>query len=296
MIIKTHKAILTLLLLLCCTTLLAQENVRVTADRNSTAVGEPIVLTLEYRLSGTGSPVVQWPDSIPHLEWVARHPYKKIEKGKQRWLLQEMIITSYDKGKWVLPAVTLLASGKKIQTTPLKLGFYYSADSHTDNYHDIKDIEAVPAPESSWYYWVITGIVLLIAIYVLKKSRKKKVVPASVQHPQNKSAYEQACKELQQLKLLLKDKHPDMKFFYTQLVDVFRKFVSEKKQFSSMQKTNGELIAFLQTCSLPEEQLRQLVRQLELGDEVKFAMHKPGKEEAEKSFFLIELAMKFMNT
>jgi hypothetical protein len=268
----------------------------VKADKNSAAVGVTIVLTLEYRLSGAGSPVVQWPDSIPHLEWVEKHPYKKLDRGKQKWLVQEMQLTSYDTGKWVLPPVIVIDGGKKWQSSTTSLQFHYSEDSHASNYHDIKDIEAVPAPESSWYYWISALFILLTGLFIFHKNRKKPVVNIQVSIPQKITAYEQATQELDLLKRQLKSKHPEMKQFYTQLVDVFRKFIRDRKQFSSMEKTNGELIAYLKTCSLPDDQLRQLVRQLELADEVKFALYQPKIEEAEKSFFLIELAIKYMNS
>lgn len=216
-------------------------------------------------------------------------------RGKEKWLVQKIVLTSYDTGHWMIPSVSLQLKDKKLQSAPVPIAVFYSSYSLASNYHDIKEIVPVPAPPVYWPYWTTAFLLVIAAVFFYRRYRLKRASSAPLVAAIKISPFDQAMQEMKLLKEQLKHKHPDMKIFYTSLVDIFRKYISDQRQFSSMEKTNGELIVYLNTCQLPADQLSQLVKQLELADAVKFALHKPGHEEAEKSFFLLELAMKYLN-
>lgn len=277
------------------TTVCSQDQLRLLLDTNVIHVGDPLGLRVEFRLREAVNSKFNWPDSIPHMEWVEKNSPTVELRGKEKWLVQKIKITSYDTGRWVIPPVELTVKGKRYLTGPAFVAVYYSSSSLGSNYHDIKDIVAVPAPANYWPYWISAFLILVAALLFYRKKQLKRKAVASKMPTLKINPFDEAMQEMKLLKEQLKQKHPEMKSFYTLLVDIFRKYLRDQHNFSSMEKTNGELIAYLHTSNLPADQLNQLVRQLELADAVKFAMQKPSHEEAEKSFFLLELAMKYMN-
>ena len=258
-------------------------------------VGELFECTVELPIEDGNNYTIQWPDTIPHLEIVEKKPSKSVMKGNAKWYLQTIVYTSYDTGHWNLPSITVISRKKSISSKPLSIGVFYSQESLSSNYRDIKDIVAVPDSSVTWYYWVTAIGLLLIGLLVFLKVRKRNTSQTIVAPELQLTPFEIATQEMKDLKEQLKHPHLDMSIFYIRLTDVFRRFIRDKKRFSSLEKTNGELINYLHNCGLPKEQMRQLEKQLELADAVKFARYKPDHEEAEKSFFLLELAIKFLN-
>lgn len=270
----------------------AQVLVKSFMDTDSVGIGTPVKVTIEGRLP-LGVPYsVKIPDSIPHFEIIDKSELKEENEMDGKKFTQVITILSYDSGVQVIPPFEVQVKNKKYLTDKLSLLIGYMQQSDADAYRDIKAI--VPAPPFKWTRELIALIVgsvvflILILYLILRKKKQPKLAP---QAPP-KSPYDQAMDELRTLKQSWEREEISARDFYGELNRIFRWYVQQTQEFSSLDKTNHEMIQFLKHSLLPKEQLELLIQTLRLSDFVKFAKYIPSKEEMEKSWFVTEISIK----
>ena len=92
---------------------------------------------------------------------------------------------------------------------------------------------------------------------------------------------------MQQLDALQKQNLP-IKEYYTRLTEIFRTYMTKRKNISSLQKTTDELVTQLRTLHMDPEDYQKLANVLRLCDFVKFAKYQPGTEDARVALSLIK--------
>lgn len=274
---------------LCPTFASAQPIINTTVNKTKIKIGEPIIVRLSARWPDrpifTSSFIV--PDSIVHFEIWEKSQQTAIKNGIE----QQLTLTSFDSGLHVIPSFPLKMPANNdsaildyhtdsipITVMPVKV------DSLQD-YHDIKDIIEVPsAPQ--WPYITAIAIITLVSLIILhiliqKRRVSKKMHPAFLQ---NGDPYENALQALKKLEADITNL--PSKWFFTQLVDIYRNYIRDKYNFYSHQQTGDKLILHVKSF-LNQDSFFQFASTIRMSDMAKFAKYEPVADEWKNSIQII---------
>lgn len=285
-----------ILLMLPATQLKSQVLVKMAADKDHILVGETVKITLEARLPlGEKFSWVKW-DTIPHFEWIEKGQPETTDGIDGKKVLQEMTVTGYDTGYWVIPRQSIKVSGKTYYTDTLGIRIDYSSNFNpAEEYRDIKETEDVQSPEAGNLRWYILGaatILLLVLIYIF--FRRKPGQPGS-KEAEKASPFDEAMIAIAALRKQPVNNEMEVKVYFTQLNDILRNYISRQFRFSTKEKTNDELAIQLKQLNIPADQYTSLIQALRMADFVKFARYLPPTAENEKSLSVIESAIVSLN-
>jgi len=96
-------------------------------------------------------------------------------------------------------------------------------------------------------------------------------------------AYKAALRRLEKI-----NSTDEAKYLYTELVDIFRDYLHNRKNIQSFSKTTDDLSVQMRQLQLHNEQYNQLVQTLRMSDMVKFAKYQPQTKENEEAISVIE--------
>jgi hypothetical protein len=271
-------------------------SVKATVDRGEILIGEPIQLMLEVKLP-LGREAAWFPlDSIPHFEFVEKGNIDSVTTISDRSLRQHLIITSFDSGRWVIPALPFTLNGKKYFTDSIPVSVNFSKFDPKQDYHDIKDILAVDNPYTNYIAWILSGLTIVSALLFLYFVTRKKITSRAEQKSALRiSPFEEAMKSLEELKGRRLPETGQLKLYYTNLNDILRLFVSRKLQIKTMEKTNEELIIQLKGLNIPNDRFSLLVQALRMSDFVKFAKYHPDEQDNERNYEIIKSSIELLN-
>lgn len=252
--------------------------VKAIIDKPKILIGEPLRLTLEADIP-EHEPIRFFQfDSIPHFEFLDRPKIDTSNTGGGTMLRQVIMLTSFDSGHWVIPALSLTDA---IRTDSIPVDVVFSSFDPAQPYHDVKDIiEVNPQEEKKeikWWYFVAGAVVLLLLLILLFRKKKKPVVVV-VAEPAD--PYKEAMLELQQLQT----EKPETKQYYSRLVDIFRVYVAAKKGIHSLQATTDDLVIQLKGLNLRNDEFDRLSQTLRQSDFVKYAKYIPSAEDDKNNF------------
>ena len=274
-----------ILILLLLVNRVGSQEVSAVADRDSILIGEQFKLTLKA-VYGQGRPA-SWPglDSLPGFEIIETLKADTAETQSGLSISQDFILTSWDSGTMRIPALRI---GRNL-TRPLNIEVGYVELDPNRDYNDIKDILLVQRPkDSKWYWYLIFGMVLAGLFLLFFPKMKKQEVPKEI--PPEK-AYEAAMKKLHALE---DGSNHDEKYFYTELVHIFREYLQRKKGIESHSKTTEDLVLPIQSLQLPVAQHDQLINSLQLSDMVKFARYQSIEQEKRAAFTTIKESIMYI--
>lgn len=254
-------------------------------DKNKVLLGQPFTLTIEARIPTTGN--LQFPviDSIPHFEFVGD---RKLDSTKEATFLRiraQYQLISFDSGHWVIPSFAL---SRRIISDTIPMDVVYSEFDPKQSYHELRDIIPVEEAELEkkmqwWYYAIAGGVLLAFILYlVVRKKPAKPVSPAIVLN-----AYERAKKQLAQLQ----GNRPVAKAYYSELTEIFRQYVSDRKGIRSLQNTTDDLVVQLRGLYNDKSAFDSLAQALRLADFVKFAKYVPNADDDRMAFETISRAI-----
>lgn len=282
---------LILLFLLLGSVVSAQKNVPVTAiaDKSKILLGEQFDIVLGARFSDSSQVAFFAIDTLPHFEIVQKFKIDTVINGKEVSLSQKITLTSFDSGRWQIPALSLPASA--IKTKPIAIDVVFSSpfDPKKD-YHDVKDIIGVSVSKETEWYWYLIGVALLLLLFILLFPRKKKPVK---EIELDANAYKTALSDLQKLKKE-QEAGGEVKVYYVRLVDIFRKYLHKGKGIQSFSKTTDDLALQIKSLDLPIDAYDQLVQTLRLSDAVKFARAEPRLEENNQALEIIRKSIELI--
>ena len=255
-----------------------QQGITVTAtvDRQKILIGEPIELRLTANIPENEAIRFFHVDTIPHFEFLEKRKIDTSNTSNGTRLTQLIRITSFDSGQWVIPSFILADT---IATDSIPVDISFSAFDPNQPYHDIKDVIDVEEENKKQWWWFAIGggLLLLLILYLVLRKRTRPV--ARVESPPV-DPYKEAMTEL----AALQGSRPEIKQFYSSLVDIFRLYVYRRKGLLSLQKTTDDLVVQLREISLNKEQFDRLAQALRLSDFVKFAKYVPTETDNVNSF------------
>jgi hypothetical protein len=266
-----------------------QVNVKASVDRTTILIGEQIKLNLEAMMPvGTG---FKWfkTDTIPHFDIVDPGKLDSSIDANSKMYRQQLIITSFDSGYWTIPAFVLQSGRKRFRTDTFAINVTYAPYDTAKDYNDIKDIIPVKNPRNPYIPWIIAAVSLLALAGIIYFLRKKKTVPKPVAPPVSKlSPVDEAMESLEALRKEDLPKKGEVKQYYTRLNDILRWYVFRKFHFSSLEKTNDELVMQLRQTRLSQPDYTNLAQALRMADFVKFAKYTPSEADQEEVFQVIK--------
>lgn len=267
------------------------QHVSATIDREKILIGEAVTLTLKAEnINATVAPVRQWfnlPDSINHLEVTARAAIDTLNINGSIVYTQTLTLTSFDSGRWKLPAMQLLlqsedgkTSVKPLLTDSLYIDVLPVNVSALQEYHPIKDIiEVEVKTDYTRILAIIAGIILLAALVYFIIKQNKKIKPA-VQPAKSKiSLFEDA---IAQLEALQKQDLPNV-LFYTRLDEICRNYIQQQLHVRALHLTQDEIMIQLNVFLQDKDQRTQFYQLLRLINAVKFAKYAPPQTQQQQA-------------
>ena len=273
-----------LLLLLCGSTGHAQTDIAVKAsiDKNKILIGEKIELTLEASMPLGTAPAWFPLDSLAHFDFISKGKIDTTVRNSQVSYRQKLLITSFDSGRWSVPALPLSVGNRDYLTDSLEVSVAFTNFDPKQDYHDIHDIVETTASQLSYLTWVFAGagiLALLLLVYLLRKKVQRRTATASPTVFSYLSPREEAVQALKLLREKAAAGTLQTKAYHTGMNEIFRHYLHRRAGLSSMQKTSAELMLQLQPLGLPNTAFTAVAQALRMNDAVKFARYQPAAEE-----------------
>jgi hypothetical protein len=270
--------------------------VKTSVDKNNILIGQQI----NYRIS-TSMPDntyrLSWlsiPDSVGNFNVITKNKIDSVYSNGIWNFSQDIILTSFDSGRQVIPPLTLTASTLdgdstfNLFTDSIAINVTYSPTDSIMPFHDIKNIIEVKK-SFPWWAWALValGIILLIIwiLFLFKFFKKKKDIKI---FESKLSPYDEAMQLLNNLEKENLLQQNEFKEYYSRLSDIFKRYLSRKTNTYQLHLTTDELLMELKEFDLSKEQLSNFAGSLRMGNAVKFAQYIPPAYENEKSFLQIK--------
>ena len=251
-------------------------------DTTRIRIGEQI----EYQIIVNETENVKFPklflDDLKRIEVVESF---KIDSLKNQ-LIKKYALTSFDSGRYVLPAQTVFIKDKMYLTDSIIIDVATIAtDTIKQPMFAIKNIKKEPytfADIITAYWWIIVLIIVIgIILYFVLKDKvvhyEKDKLP-----PFDRAM--QRLKELDGKQLIEQDK---VKLYYVELTDIVRTFIEREMNIPALESTTDELLETITDFNdsshldIPKETIDKLKKLLQEADLVKFAKSKPMSNEIE---------------
>lgn len=271
--------------------------VKASINRNKILIGEPITLSLEATVPD--GQTANWfaLDSLPHFDFIEKGKIDTAADNGGTIYRQNIQITSFDSGRWSVPALGLDVNGRSYLTDSLLVSVAFTNFDATQPYHDIKDILAVQILNQRNIIItvaIVTLLSLLLLIYLLRKPVTR-LARAEKKYAGSKTPYEQAIEALEELKSKRLPESGQVKAFYTSMDEILREFITRKTGNSLREKTSNELGMYLKDIRMENDSFIALVQTLRMSDAVKFAKFIPGNNDNEASFAVIRKSIDSLN-
>ena len=266
--------------------------VKTSVDKNKILIGERINLHVEtsmpdntYRLS--------WflvPDSFGNFVPIIKNKIDTAFSNGIWTFSQNIVLTSFDSGRQVIPPLSLSASTLDSDSTfnlftdSVAVDVTYSPADSILPFHDIKNIIEVKKSFPLWA-WILGGLaILLIIIWIvfLRKFFKKKKDIAVFES--KLSPYDEAMHSLNELEKENLPAQNKSKEYYYRLTDIFKRYLSRKTNKYQMHLTTDEVLMELGGLDISKQQISEFANSLRMSNVVKFAKYIPPAYENEKAF------------
>lgn len=255
-------------------------------------IGEAMHLELSAELPSREA--YQWPvlDTLSQVVILESGALDTLDESAGLKLQQTLTITSFDTGVVTIPALPLKQGDKTWLTEERKIAVALPESGQKEDYFDIKGLLNVKRPWY-WYLWfLIPVLVLALLVWVWQKYRRREprsTVSKEPAVPPHLEAY-QALDELESEKLWQNGKY---KRYYSQLIDILRRFLARRYGMKTMESTADELALKTQKLSLPQDFTEEYRRVLQTSALVKYAKAKPLAAENEHALGLTRKFIEF---
>lgn len=216
-------------------------------------------------------------------------PDSTIIENDRLVIKQDILVTSFDSSLYLLPPVKVIDGADTIYSNQvaLKVSTIPVNVDKPEEFNDIKDVWKPPFVLAD-YYPIIFGILLALFLicviaYIIKRIRNKQsLIPFKKQEPKL-PPYEQAIKELDEIKQQKLWQQGRSKEYYTLITETLRRYIVERFGVNAMEMTSAEILDVIrkeQEANSVYENLKQI---MQLSDFVKFAKMNPLPDENDLS-------------
>lgn len=285
-----------------------QGNAKVTLQNPTIKIGEQTVLDLEFNYFTSDSSDLIWPEFDNYLT----NSIEIIDKGQVGTVnivcdstvcpifkKQSLIITSFEPGKLIIPAIKFSIDDSNFYSQPIRLFVETVKIDTSQSIYDIYGIYEVNYPlteravdftKQYWHWFLI--LVLLIIIFILFRKYKNRPVEKYIAPKIIIPAHITALAALNQLKKQKGWEQENRKKYYSQLTDAVRLYLEDRFKIQALEQTTTEIIRDLKFADITANDKEFLKQILQQADFVKFAKFKPTNEDGllalDKSFDFVE--------
>lgn len=265
------------------------QNMQTSVDKKKILIGERIYYNIQFTFPNKSFAIeFNVPDSMPHFEVMGKRVVDTVIDNNYV-VRQQLVITSWDSGKWVIPSfpikirnVNNSANVYNVSSPIVTIEVGHAPADSTDTLRGIKPILPVKEAKVKWWYWALAALALLLIIYLLYRYFKNKPAKAAPVFDSTLTPYEEAMKALKELEVLDLYKKAQIREYHSGLSEVFKKYLSCKKQVSVMQNTTGEILQVLKDNNLSSDLLSEIANSLRSADAVKFAKYEPMPDQSSR--------------
>ncbi|NTV82670.1 MAG: hypothetical protein HGA23_00035 [Bacteroidales bacterium] len=264
-------------------------------EKDAIRIGDQI--RMELTVTVPAGSRLQWPmllDTLArNIEILRKSGIDTVSSDKEQFTLkQELIITSFDSGTYVIRPILFKynRTGDTLtfftETMPLTLDVQ---TIQTDAAQDIKPIKPplkAPVTFREMLPWIgLVLLILIIAALVYYYYKKKKLQPPVVATRLNTTIppYEAAIEALDSLRLKKLWQSGRTKEYYSELTEIVREYIELRFPVRAMEMTTSEINAALRQTEVSATSREKLNQVLILADLVKFAKEQPLPLENEQS-------------
>ncbi len=227
---------------------------------------------------------------IQGIQVLRQSPVDTVLMDNDRLRLQKnYLLTSFDAALYYIPPIQLKAGGENYESGHLSLKVIsFEVDTASMDLFDIKGIEKPPFV--IWDYALPVGLVLggvillLLAYYLYIRFHKTKQVKEAEPDPElllpPHVAALQALDKIRIEKIWTEGKY---KLFYTQVIDVLRKYIERRFEIPAMELSSSEVLTIFRKNKDVQPVYEQLKQLLILADFVKFAKFQPLESENQQA-------------
>jgi hypothetical protein len=264
-------------------------------EKNSIQIGDQV--RLELNLTLPAGSLVQWPlllDTIAvNVEILRKSGIDTVSSDKELFTLkQELIITSFDSGSYVVQPILFKYHRKGdtliyfTETRPLMLDVQTIQTDPAKDIMPIKPPLRAPVTFRELLPWIglvlfILAIVALVYYYRKKKKQAKPLVAARLKT--TIPPYEAAIEALESLRLKKLWQSGRVKEYYSEMTDIVREYIELRFPVRALEMTTGEIHAALRQVDVNSGAREKLYQVLVLADLVKFAKEQPLPLENDQS-------------
>ncbi len=293
-----RKSILILIAILFSSTCLhtTAQSFEIKAQFDSVAMFIGDQATLSFIVTQEQQAKVQLPElnqkALGKLEIVESLKNDTIIDGEQLKVTHSFKVTSFDSTLALIPQLPFIC-GTDTQYSNVALLKVVDVPIDTTQMA-IADIKPILEPPFDYHLlYTIIAIVLIVIVLafviyvVVKKIRNRKEAEIEEEYVDPRSAIEIAIENFEALKTKELYQCGKTKEYYTELVDILRKYFNKKYDIDALESTSQELIEELKKINIVENKNdfnRLVKRLLEVSDLVKFAKYVPEMRECENDF------------
>ena len=273
------------------------QQVSASIDRDKILLGEQITLQLKAEnINDQDNPIVAWfnlPDTINHLEVVKRSPVDTLDVNGTTTYAQNLTITSFDSGKWVLPAMQLRLQNSKaaLSTDSFEIEVLPVDVSNLQQYHPMKDIIPVEVKTDWMRIFIFAAILVAMAILIYYLIKIKKKQPAVKQLTVKPSLFEDTIARLEALQ---KENLPPV-IFYAKLDTICRTYIQEQLYIRALHLTQDELTQQLNVYLQQQDVRIAFYQLLRLMNAVKFAKYTPPAAQQAESINTAKATVQYIH-
>ena len=264
-------------------TIFAQK-VRVKADTTNIRIGEQF----EYQITieDTANVIIPKLEGITGLEIVEDLPLDTVKNN----LFKKYILTGFDSGAFYIPSQQIFIRNRAYTTDSILINVATVAvDTLHQRMFPIKSIQSEPwvfDDFKPYLIWVVLSILLIAALIIYLRTRKKKeslekaVIPTI-------PAFEEAIAKLKELDEKLLWQNNRIKEYYTELTEILQNYLGKDVEIPTQELTSSEIIELVKTqnktrhLEIEQHTFKNLHLVLKNADLVKFAKSKPLSHEIE---------------
>lgn len=258
-------------------------------------IGEQIKLHISFAYDKSKfSKKIQWPE----IDDTLRKEIEVIEKTEPKAiagksgtteLRQQLVITSFDSGVWVIPPFRFYLEGDTVPVAESNALVLEVNTVPTDTAESsVKDIKPIFGEQKDWraylpaIYWTVgilaaIGVIILIYIYMMRKKREKVFIPKAPSEPPHITA----LRNLEQIREQRIWREGKVKEYYTAITDTLRIYIEGRYKVPAMELTTDEILQVMRSQVIDLESKNRLTQILQLADFVKFAKVNPIETENE---------------
>lgn len=295
---KRLKYIIGLLLMAVTTSSAAPITVKATMDSTTLLIGEQRTIHLEVeqpKIVTLHFPDFKENNILANGIEVLRTSRKDttVIKGGNLRIKEDLIVTSFDTGRYELPPFKFEAHEPGYSSEYLTEKIIVDVVTIEEDFSKaaIKSDHDLIRPGFNFlrifqYFTlllILAGLVLIVIVSIIFFSKKKEQPILTFDTRDRRTPQELALSSLMDIKEEKIWEKGQQKKYYTQITDTLRNYFLERFQIGAFEMTSNQIIEELKTeeeARLVEDKISQV---FQLSDMVKFAKYEPTKEENEMS-------------